>query len=319
MKNKKLLILIIPIYALLIISLIVPVGGYKMDLPGNIQPISKEIEFEDLESSGEFYSIYIISSKPTLFQMLIGYLDYRVDVYKETTYTSSAASFYRGAILEDLSFQYAIINAYLKAAEVDNTITIDYTLNSYIITYSLNDKLKVGTRFTHLDGEHISSFTDEELLNYFKDNDTITLTTLDVEDTVTDIEITKTDGKFWIIYDKYYVINDSNPKYQTHYHKDSKVGPSGGLLQTLEIYATITKRKFNKVISGTGTMEADGSVGRIGGVKQKIFTANKRVDIFFVSEGDYEEALEAYNKIKNPTFELVKVSDFNEALEKLLS
>ena len=45
-------------------------------------------------------------------------------------------------------------------------------------------------------------------------------------------------------------------------------------------------------------MEADGSVGRIGGVKQKIFTANKRVDIFFVPEGDYEEALEAYNKIK---------------------
>lgn len=92
-EKQKLLILIIPIYALLIISLIVPVGGYKMDLPGNIQPISKEIEFEDLESSGEFYSIYIISSKPTLFQMLIGYLDYRVDVYKETTYTSSAASF----------------------------------------------------------------------------------------------------------------------------------------------------------------------------------------------------------------------------------
>ena len=69
-EKQKLLILIIPIYALLIISLIVPVGGYKMDLPGNIQPISKEIEFEDLESSGEFYSIYIISSKPTLFRCL---------------------------------------------------------------------------------------------------------------------------------------------------------------------------------------------------------------------------------------------------------
>jgi len=52
---------------------------------------------------------------------------------------------------------------------------------------------------------------------------------------------------------------------------------------------------------------------------KRFFTANKRVDIFFVPEGDYEEALEAYNKIKNPTFELVKVSDFNEALEKLLS
>ena len=90
MKNKKLLILIIPIYALLIISLIVPVGGYKMDLPGNIQPISKEIEFEDLESSGEFYSIYIISSRPTFsdaYRLFIVSILSRNDIY------FSAASF----------------------------------------------------------------------------------------------------------------------------------------------------------------------------------------------------------------------------------
>lgn|SRR5690554_688482 len=320
-KNKKLVILIIVLYSLLILSLLIPIRGYKIDLPGNISPIAKEIQIEELSSNNEFYSIYILSYKnPTLFQMLVGNLTDKVDVYKDNTQTSSSLDFFRGALLEELSFQYAIINAYEKANEEDPLITIDYKLDSYVITYSVNSNIDVGLRFTHVDNKHINEFTTEELANYFKANNTVTLTVLDLENNTTkNLEITKTDGLFGIVYDKYFVINDSNPKYETFYEKDQKVGPSGGLLQTLEIYALLTKRKFNKIISGTGTISPEGKVGPIGGVKQKIYTANKKVDIFFIPESQYNEALEVYNKIKKPTFSLVKVSDFNEAVETLLS
>lgn len=320
-KSKKLLILIIVLYSLLILSLLIPIKGYKIDLPGNISPIANEIQIEELSSNGEFYSIYILSYKnPTLFQMLVGNLTDKVDVYKDKTQRSSSLDFFRGALQEELSFQYAIINAYEKAMIEDNLITIDYNLDSYVITYSVNKNIDIGTRFTHVDNKHIKDFSTEELSNYFKDNNSVTLTVLDLENNTTKpLEITKTEGLFGIVYDKYFIINDSNPKYETFYEKDQKVGPSGGLLQTLEIYAILTGKKFNKIISGTGTITPEGKVGPIGGVKQKIYTANKKVDVFFIPESQYDEALKVYNKIRKPTFLLVKVSDFDEAVKTLLS
>lgn len=317
-KNKKVFIVILTLYALLVGSLTIPIKSYEMILPGNISPITKEIEIEGLKSNNEFYSIYVFSyNKPTLFQLLVGSLTDKVEVSKNTRQTSSSEDFYRGALLEELSFQYSIINAYLKALETDNTITIDYNLNSYVISYSINDKLKVGDRFTFINGVDVKTLNESELKTYFKDNDELTLTIINDQETK-DIIINKKDGLFGIIYDKFYEIKNTTPAYKAFYKEDNKVGPSGGLLQTLEIYSLLTGKKFNKIISGTGTIEFDGSVGAIGSVKQKIYTANNKVDIFFCPEENYEEALKVYKSIKNPTFELVKVGSFDEALEKLL-
>lgn len=318
-KSKKVWITILSAYVLIVLSLIIPIPKYAVDLPGNINPIASEIEIEGFKSNNEFYSIYVISFKrPTAFQMLIGKLSKKIDVYKDTRTTSTREDFKRGAILEELSYQYALINAYTKAHEVDPSITINYSFDSYVITYSRNNKLNIGDRFTHVDGREINDFANNQLSEYFKNNEQVSLT-LRKNDEIKDVTITKTDGLFGIIYDKFYDIKDSNPTYKTFYEDDKKVGPSGGLLQTLEIYAILTGKKFNKVISGTGTIDADGKVGPIGGVKQKIFTANKKVDIFFCPEENYDDALEAYKSIRKPTFKLVKVSDFHEAIEELLS
>lgn len=317
-KSKKLWITLLSVYVLIILTLIVPIPKYALDLPGNISLIASEIEIDGLKSNNEFYSIYVVSFKrPTAFQILIGNLSKKVDVYKDISPTTSKEDFNRGVILEELSYQYALINAYTKAKEVDPSITINYNLNSYVITYSRNDKLEIGDQFSHVDGRSIVDFTNNELSEYFKNNEQVTLRLLKDEQTK-EVTITKTDGLFGIIYDKYYEITNSNPTYKTFYEDDNKVGPSGGLLQTLEIYAILTGKKFNKVISGTGTIDANGKVGAIGGVKQKIFTANNKVDIFFCPEENYADALKAYKSIKKPTFKLVKVSDFNEAIEELL-
>ena len=96
-------------------------------------------------------------------------------------------------------------------------------------------------------------------------------------------------------------------------------GPSGGLIQTLSIYTDLLNISLKGLkVSGTGTIDSDGVVGPIGGIKQKIYTvASKDVDLFFVPNDNYEEALAAYNTLKNPSFDLIKVGDFDEAVEKL--
>ena len=69
-------------------------------------------------------------------------------------------------------------------------------------------------------------------------------------------------------------------------------GPSAGLMFTLQIIDQLTPGGLTDlVVAGTGTIEPDGRVGRIGGVQQKVYTAEAAgADLMFVPRGNYEEA-----------------------------
>ena len=70
-------------------------------------------------------------------------------------------------------------------------------------------------------------------------------------------------------------------------------------------------------IAGTGTIDKDGNVGVIGGVKYKVMGANSgRADIFFVPEGNYEEAIK-FKEEKGYSLNIVKVNTLTDAIEYL--
>lgn len=70
-------------------------------------------------------------------------------------------------------------------------------------------------------------------------------------------------------------------------------GPSAGLAFTLSVIDVLTEGELtggNKVAT-TGTIDLNGSVGRVGGVKQKTVAArDSGIDVFLVPEGEAEEA-----------------------------
>ena len=92
-------------------------------------------------------------------------------------------------------------------------------------------------------------------------------------------------------------------------------GPSGGLMFTLEIYNQITNSHLKKGhnIAGTGTIELDGRVGRIGGIDKKLVAAIEAGATVFLAPDDEitDEMRERYPDIKT-NYEEVK-----EAAEKL--
>ncbi|HYF95630.1 MAG TPA: S16 family serine protease [Symbiobacteriaceae bacterium] len=70
-------------------------------------------------------------------------------------------------------------------------------------------------------------------------------------------------------------------------------GPSAGLMFTLQIVDQLTPGGITrgKVVAGTGTVEADGSVGAIGGVRQKVFAAETAgANVIFVPRSNYPDA-----------------------------
>ena len=65
-------------------------------------------------------------------------------------------------------------------------------------------------------------------------------------------------------------------------------GPSAGFMFSLEIYNQLTEEDLTKgyQIAGTGTIDADGTVGPIGGIEQKIVAADKAGAEFFFAPNE---------------------------------
>ncbi len=100
---------------------------------------------------------------------------------------------------------------------------------------------------------------------------------------------------------------------------DDMQGSSGGFMQTLGLYDRLTEKDYTNglKIVGTGTIDFEGNIGVIGGVKQKIAAADKaKADIFFVPAENYQDALEMHQYLKAKV-KLVKVKTFVEAVEYL--
>lgn len=117
------------------------------------------------------------------------------------------------------------------------------------------------------------------------------------------------------------------PSKKVTVHSGEIGGPSAGLMFTLEIFNQITKEDWTKGyrIAGTGTIDADGNVGQIGGIQHKIVAADRSgAEIFFVPKdintGDSNEK-DAFAEAKkiNTNMRLVPVGNFNDAIAYLRS
>jgi PDZ domain-containing protein len=92
-------------------------------------------------------------------------------------------------------------------------------------------------------------------------------------------------------------------------------GPSGGLMFALGIYDVLTPGSLTngKVIAGTGEIDAQGKVGEIGGIQQKLVGAqDDGARLFLVPEGNCADALRGHydpDKLR-----LVKVTTLDEAI-----
>ncbi len=90
-------------------------------------------------------------------------------------------------------------------------------------------------------------------------------------------------------------------------------GPSAGLMFALEIMNQLTEEDLTKGyrIAGTGQIFVDGSVGPIGGVRQKVFGAiDVGADYVLVPAGDYDDAVDA----ADDDIEIVRVATIDDAL-----
>ncbi len=94
-------------------------------------------------------------------------------------------------------------------------------------------------------------------------------------------------------------------------------GPSAGLMFTLTIYNALSSQDLTggRKIAGTGTINLDGTVGPIGGVKQKVPAAEATGARYFLCPVDnYADAVSVARTIK-----VIKIATVQDALDFLHS
>ncbi|MHC5267655.1 SepM family pheromone-processing serine protease [Enterococcus sp. LJL98] len=118
------------------------------------------------------------------------------------------------------------------------------------------------------------------------------------------------------------------------FHVENIGGPSAGLMFTLQIYDQLTGNNLRqgREIAGTGTMDFDGKIGRIGGIDKKIAGAVAAgIDIFFAPDDEitpemakdfpgivsnYEEAKQVLETLETD-MQLVPVKTVKDAIDYL--
>jgi len=91
-------------------------------------------------------------------------------------------------------------------------------------------------------------------------------------------------------------------------------GPSAGLMMALNVYNNLVPNDITNslIVAGTGTIEIDGSVGPVGGIRQKVIAAKRAgSELILVPTANYEEA----SPFSTDETAIVPVDSFEEALK----
>lgn len=242
--------------------------------------------------------------------------------------------FHRQAMMMQSSQEAAKMVAYERA---NKNISIEYhgiMVSSFIEGMPAEKVLLPGDRITSVNGEKVISIEQlNEEVGESENGEDIHLSitrdgkTLEVMTTTAPFPKEVSGGEERSGLGILYPVVDRTISYDPNVTIDvSKIGgPSAGLMFSLEIYNQLVEEDITKgyQIAGTGTINEEGNVGRIGGVEQKVVAAHKAgVDYFFVpKEGDredsnYEEATKTAEEIRTKT-KIIGVETFDEALEFL--
>jgi PDZ domain-containing protein len=318
-ENYKFILSLIFIFIFFFTEL--PFVIYK---PGGVIDLDSRIVMEDkYTSSGSLSMSYVSMIKGNIPFVLLSYIIPNWDLTSVSEVTiddeSIDESIARDKIFLEEGLDNATIIAY-KLADKEINITKINPVIAYI-SKDANTDLNVGDIILSVDDKDISSLSEiQEYINSLNENDKVTFKVMrDDKEVNCNAVIYKLEDSLKVgvyIASKYEY--ETNPSIEIK-TKNSESGSSGGLMTALAIYNSLTEDDITKGrnIVGTGTIDIDGNVGEIGGVKYKLLGAEKnKADIFLCPKENYEEALKVKEE-NNLSLELVSVSTLQEAIEYL--
>ena len=314
--KKFIFILILPYLAVLFV-LVYPTNK-SVTAPGGLTPVEAFVEIEGYELSDDFYTVYVYHYYPiTIFQSWVLAHEKTMDINEMTIIeeqTTLSENYVIGQLAKDVSIKRSIISAYDLAKEVNDEIVLDYHFGGLLVRRRPNSdsELKIGDLITKINGIGYENLNPLDFYDLISDgSNTFTINKSDQE---YDVTYQYQEGDLPLGFYAHYVIDDIYPSYQLLDDNTYVGGPSGGLLQALNIYVSLANINIEGLkISGTGTIDVDGTVGEIGGLVQKIYTAIEHdVDLFFYPISQTDEL-----HLPDYPYQIIPVNNLSEAVNTL--
>lgn len=353
--NSKPFTKVLTIVITLILIFMAVISFWKVDYviytPGFLGNPVGTVNVDSDNAKGRINIVSVISyDNPSLIQLWSARLDKRILVEKVEHDYSDDKERPINITSKWISINKAIIYAYEKAKEVDPSISLVKSFMGAIVYFS-SDKaetsLTTSDIITEVEGVQITSY--EHLLEVY--NSVIGKTKFAGDyinfrvrtrqsETLTErsaVIYADEDGKLTtgLYLDEYYELDGANskPSFKINYRENiDSSGNSGGAMLALSIYNSLIEEDItnDKFIVGTGTIDLDGKVGRIGCVEQKVVKAyQNKADYFFVcnnvytdSDGkplptDYELCIKAAESYGYDTSFIKPVKTFDDILDVL--
>lgn len=318
-KQYKFLLTLLIILLLFTIKL-----PYYIDMPGGAIDITNRIIInEKKQLNGSLNFAYVNELKATIPTLIIEKINPNWDLVKKEELLIQNDTIeemqFRNEILMKESISNALYCGFTEAKEPFKTKNNKIYITSILKEAKTN--LKVKDQIIKINNKEIKTKKDLEIVNNLKENETIEIKVLN-------------NGKEYIRNAETIKYNDKiiigvgiNETFDIETKKDIKItsktkesGPSGGMMMALTVYSYLTDEDITKgrKIIGTGTIDTNGNIGSIGGVKYKLIGAVKeKADLFLVPSGEnYEEAMKI-KKEKNYKIKIIPVSTLKETINKL--
>ena len=318
-ENRKEIIIFLSLVILFSIKF-----PYYIDSPGGTLSLKKRFEIENGNPiNGDISLVYVAERPATIPSLLLSLVFKDWDVIKKEDVAFSNESDNdiekRGKVTLDQSLNNAIVFAFKKANKKIEILSSKVYI--IFVVEEADTDLKVGDEITYINGEKIETKEDiARILNEHEIGDKLRIKVSNIEHekyaTIIDANGEK---KIGIGIDTLY---DYKLSQEVKYKKNrSEMGSSGGFANALYIYSNLIDEDIIKgrSIVGTGTIDENGNVGAIGGVKYKMKAAVKdKADIFFVADYNCEEAIDI-QKEKKYNINVVCIKNFDDAINYLKS
>tara|TARA_X000001036_G_scaffold45077_1_gene36044 strand:+ start:843 stop:1865 length:1023 start_codon:yes stop_codon:yes gene_type:complete len=326
-KNKKLLIVVLFIF-ILVSSLSLIETEYYFMSPG--PPYQWDIDFGEIKNyqfDGSLFQLTVRRDEANLLIYLWSMVNDSYDLYPRevilpdgvTPQELSEISIQNMRTSENVAIAVALKNlGYDITSKGDGVAVVGILDDSPV-----RDKLKKGDLLISINNKSISTATEFiSTLRTYSIGETISIGLMrEVDEIKKDLSIETTliehveyEGEPMVGF----LATTVNQRFDFPFEIDIKTGnvggPSAGLMMALNVYNNLTQDDITNslIIAGTGTIEIDGSVGPVGGIRQKVIAAKRAgSQLILVPTANFKEA----SPFSTDETAIVAVNSFEEALK----
>jgi PDZ domain-containing protein len=298
---------------------------YRARGPGPVADAADSIVASDVptyDPSGELLMLTVVGQDVNIYEALIVGVDPTLDlVRKEAIFREGETDEeYRNRVLQQMDdSNYRSILVALTYLGIEMT-PFEVVVNDLVDGVPASSVLELGDTIIAVDGSPVTAVADvSNALADAQVGDVIEVMVRRGNDvTAVQIELAERTDEPGVPMVGFVPGELTQSPFPLEIRAGDVGGPSAGMMHTLAIIDTLTEGDLTNgnVIAGTGTIRVDGTIGNIGGIRQKVVAAEAAgATHMLVPAEQYEAALSA----ERESIEIIPVATIDDAVEFLES